>query len=122
MAPPGFKQGTLGSNLPPTKPTVWKAGGTTTVSWGIMANHGGGCASPLTSSHSNVQLPPKLAPESLKVPRAIGPWLIHGAAATDQYRLCKKGRNLTEACFQQMPLEPATATHEIVYGPLTPNP
>lgn len=33
-----------------------------------------------------------------------------------QYRLCPKGKNLTEECFQQMPLEPATMTHEIVYG------
>ena len=42
--------------------------------------------------------------------------------AVDQYRLCKRGRNITEECFQEMPLEPATVTHEIVYGPLTPQP
>ena len=43
LSPPGFPQGTLGSHLPPTIPTLWKKGGTATVSWALMANHGGGC-------------------------------------------------------------------------------
>lgn len=33
-----------------------------------------------------------------------------------QYRLCPKNKNLTEECFQQMPLEPATDTQFIAYG------
>ena len=33
-----------------------------------------------------------------------------------EYRLCPKGKNVTEECFQQMPLQPATDKQYIVYG------
>ena len=33
-----------------------------------------------------------------------------------EYRLCPKGKNVTEECFQQMPLEPATDKQYIMYG------
>lgn len=59
--------GDLGSQVLPPSPTgtVWRAGETAEVMWGIRYNHGGGY----------------------------------------QYRLCPAGSNLTEECFQQMPLD-----------------
>jgi len=42
-APPGVPQGTLGTDLPKLlDQTVWIAGSTVEVAWGITANHGGG--------------------------------------------------------------------------------
>jgi len=43
--PDGYPVWAEGSKvLPPTKPTIWKAGGTAEVSWSISAQHGGGYA------------------------------------------------------------------------------
>eukprot|EP01062_Namystynia_karyoxenos_P079578 TRINITY_DN841_c0_g1_i2.p1 TRINITY_DN841_c0_g1~~TRINITY_DN841_c0_g1_i2.p1 ORF type:complete len:322 (+),score=69.67 TRINITY_DN841_c0_g1_i2:91-1056(+) len=42
FVPPGFKAGDRGSRLPPTIRTVWPAGSSQKVAWGIAANHGGG--------------------------------------------------------------------------------
>ncbi len=43
VPPPGYKQGVLGSELPEVETkTKWKAGGTATAMWGVVANHGGG--------------------------------------------------------------------------------
>jgi len=42
-APPGVAQGFLGTDMKPLfKETVWVAGRTAEVAWGIYANHGGG--------------------------------------------------------------------------------
>jgi len=42
FAPPGHRNGDLGSELAPTSFTHWEAGGVAEVSWGFKANHGGG--------------------------------------------------------------------------------
>lgn len=40
--PPGHRWGDRGSELPKLEKTVWTAGSTVEVAWGIAANHGGG--------------------------------------------------------------------------------
>lgn len=39
---PGHHMGDRGSQLSPSATTIWTAGSTATVAWGIWANHGGG--------------------------------------------------------------------------------
>ena len=45
-------------------------------------------------------------------------WILSEASRllAAEYRLCPKGKNITEECFQQMPLEPATDKQYIAYG------
>jgi len=77
------------------------AGSKVEVGWAITYNHGGGCAL-LHSLLSRSFLRP-----SAPVAR---PFLFAAADSVraclpDQYRLCPKDSELTEACFQQHPLD-----------------
>lgn len=74
---PFVDQGHGGSKLPKlVEKTVWIAGSTAEVAWGIFANHGGGYS----------------------------------------YRLCPAGSELTEECFQKMPLDFVGNTQWLQFG------
>jgi hypothetical protein len=120
VPPPGFKQGTRGSSLPAITPTVWKAGGTTEVAWSLQANHGGGRV--ISDCHFVVQLIATALYQVFYHNYSVAfvlKWQSATILSLDggyQYRLCPKGKNVTEECFQRMPLEPVLRTHDIVYG------
>lgn len=81
--------------------TVWKIGGNATVTWNVRNNHGGGRR--------------KLC--SLSCVLSIGCLLIRSAscAAGYSYRLCPASEPMTEACFQQHPLDFDTTAQAILY-------
>ena len=82
------KMGQHGSKVLPYAPsgTKWMAGSSVEVGWAIRYNHGGGEFSPV-----------HLSPLPTLLPTAF-------ARAGYQYRLCPKGEELTEECFQRTPL------------------
>lgn len=83
--------GDLGTKVLPYAPsgTRWLVGSKVEVGWAITYNHGGGCALPRSPAQS--------------VPFCIADGGVR--ACPDQYRLCPKDGELTEACFQQHPLD-----------------
>lgn len=109
-----------GTALPPlsTPPTRWKAGGVAEAAWALMVNHGGG-----------YREKPALEPPRPHLSRSpAAPPLVpphdHGAdpesdsrraAPSTEYRLCKKGQPMTEACFQAGALEFADRLTTIRY-------
>ena len=66
------------------------AGSKVEVGWAITYNHGGGCAFPRS---------PVARPFLFAAADSVR------ACLPDQYRLCPKDSELTEACFQQHPLD-----------------
>ena len=91
------KMGDLGSDVLPRAPssTVWTAGSTVTVSWGIRF-------STLTFRTAAVQISKRFIYATLLICNCLF-LLDHGGGY--QYRLCPASANLTEECFQKIPLD-----------------
>mmetsp|Transcript_30720 Transcript_30720/g.64674 ORF Transcript_30720/g.64674 Transcript_30720/m.64674 type:complete len:352 (+) Transcript_30720:2-1057(+) len=133
-APPGHMLGDKGSNLPPITtpgyvPPVWRAGSVVHVTWAIAANHGGGYQFRLCPRHKQAKAGTgedyHLGTRKSVVANAEGSYdddessggVHRGGTGVRILLESDKGvTSVTEACFQQTPLEFASRTHTLTLG------